>query len=244
MRPVPSVMLSGGAVKVAEDFKYLGSWVQQDWGMSKEIEARRAKGLGVFQTFDKVWSSSKLRLKDKMAVYNTFVLPHFVYGAETWNCTANHLSRLETAHSACLRRIMGVRIADRHTLQHIRSTCESQPLELMITKRTMQWLGHVMRMPVGRYPAMVFGCKPVGGRRRVGGPRATYRHTYKCMLTTVGVTSHEAWWQEAYAAAQDRDSWRAMVKGLVIPAPYSSASQGTRILPDRAEKHKEKRYVF
>ena len=109
------------------------------------------------QLHNKVWSSSKLRLKDKMAVYNTFVLPHFVYGAETWNCTADHLSRLETAQSACLRRIiiMGVRVADdRHTLQHIRSTCESQPLELMITQRTMQWLGLVMRMPLaGRYPS-------------------------------------------------------------------------------------------
>ncbi len=89
--------------------------------MSKEIDARRAKGLGVFQSFDKVWivwSSRKLRLKDKMAVCNTFVLPHFVYGAETWNCTADHtdhLSRLETAHSACLRRIMGVSVADRAT---------------------------------------------------------------------------------------------------------------------------------
>ncbi len=49
----------------------------------------RGEGLGVFQSFDKVWivwsSRRKLRLKDKMAVCNTFVLPHFVYGAETWN---------------------------------------------------------------------------------------------------------------------------------------------------------------
>ncbi len=130
---VPSVTLSGGAVKAAEDLKYLGSWVQQDGGMSKEIEARRAKGVGVFQSFDKVWSSRKLRLKDKMAVYNTFVLPHFLYGAEMWNCTAEHLSRLETAHSACLRRIMGVSVADRHTLQHIRTTCGSESLALTST---------------------------------------------------------------------------------------------------------------
>jgi hypothetical protein len=88
--------------------------------MNKEIEARQAKGLGVFQSFDKVWSSRKLRLKDKMAVYNTFVLTHFVYGAETWNRTADHVSRLETAHSACLRRILGVSVVDHHTLQHIR----------------------------------------------------------------------------------------------------------------------------
>ena len=109
---------------------------------------------------------------------------------------------------------------------------------------SMQWLGHVMRMPVGRYPAMVFGCKPVGGRRRVGGPRATYRHTYKCMLTTVGVTSHEAWWQEAYAAAQDRGSWCAMVKGLVMPMHFTGVSHRTRNFLDRAEKRKTKRYVF
>jgi hypothetical protein len=158
--------------------------------------------------------------------------------------SCDHLSRLETAHSACLRRIMGVGVADRHTLQHICSTCESQPLELMITQRTMQWLGHVMRMPAGRYPAMVFGCKPEGGKRPRGRPRATYRHTYMNMLTRVGVTSPKAWWQEGYAAAQDRRSWRTMVKGLVMPMPFTGVCHRTRNFLDRAEKHKKKRYVF
>ena len=41
------------------------------------------------------------------------------------------------------------------------------------------------------------------------------------MLTRVGVTSPKAWWQEAYAAAQDRGSWRTMVKGLVVPMPFT-----------------------
>jgi hypothetical protein len=35
--PVPEVKLPGGEVNTASDFKYLGSWIQQDWGMDKEV---------------------------------------------------------------------------------------------------------------------------------------------------------------------------------------------------------------
>jgi hypothetical protein len=78
------------------------------------------------------------------------------------------VSMLETAHSAWLRRIVGVSRAERHTLQHIRTTCGSKPLELMLIQRTLRWLGHVMRMPNHQYPAMAFNCMPVGGHAGEG----------------------------------------------------------------------------
>ncbi len=79
-----------------------------------------------------MWANKKLQLPHKMRVYHSFVVPCFLYGMEAGNWTAAHVSMLETAHSACLRRIMGVSRADRHTLQHIRTTCHSESLELML----------------------------------------------------------------------------------------------------------------
>ena len=100
--PAPTVTLSGGEVKAAQEFKYLGGWTQEDWGMEKEIEARRGRGMGVFQRFSRVWANRKLKVAHKMAVYNSFVMPHFLYGSETWNCTATQLHALETAHTCLL----------------------------------------------------------------------------------------------------------------------------------------------
>ena len=39
------------------------------------------------------------------------------------------MHKLETGHSACLWRIMRVNRAGHHRLQHIRSSCGSQPME-------------------------------------------------------------------------------------------------------------------
>jgi hypothetical protein len=91
----------------------------------------------------------------------TLALHRKLYGTEAGNRTAAHVSMLETAHTACVRRIMSMSRAERHTLQHIRTTCGSKPLELMLIK--FWWLGHVMRMPDQRYPAMTINCMPVGG---------------------------------------------------------------------------------
>jgi hypothetical protein len=226
--PAPTVTLSGGEVKAAQEFKYLGGWTQEDWGMEKEIEARRGRGMGVFQRFGKVWANRKLKVAHKMAVYNSFVMPHFLYGSETWNCTATQLHALETAHSACLRRILGASLTDRHSLQHIRHACGSQPIELLVIKRTFQWLGHVMRMPATRYPAMVFGCVPDGGKRKRGRPKGTYRHTHTFMLKRVDVDDPMKWLNGMRERAQDRVSWRAEVKGFETSAPATSARQRTR----------------
>ena len=234
----PAVTLSGGPVKTVQDFKYLGSWIQGDCGVSKEIAVRRARGLGVFESFSKVWASKHLGVVHKMAVYNAFILPHFLYGAETWNCTATQVHTLETAHSVCLRRIMGVSTVDRHTLQHIRTTCNCQPLELMLIKRTFQWLGHVARMPATRYPAMVFGCKPAGGKRQRGRPKGTFKHTHMYMLEKLGVNNPQQWLNDMHENAQDRVSWRAVVKGFEFPEPNSTAPQRTRPYLGRASKRR------
>jgi hypothetical protein len=110
-----------------------------------------------------VWANKKLKLAHKMRVYHTYVVPCFLYGTEAGNWTAAHVSMLEIAQSACLRRIIRVSRTKRYTLQHIRTTCGSKALELTLIQRTLRWLGHVMRMPDHRYPAMAFNCMPVGG---------------------------------------------------------------------------------
>ena len=76
---------------------------------------------------------------------------------------------------------MGANRASHHMLQHIRSSCGSQPMELMLIKRTLQWLGHAMRMPDHRYPGMVFGCVPEGG---VGKGEASPRECLGTRMST------------------------------------------------------------
>ena len=177
----------------------------------------------MFHSFGKVWCNKKLRVSHKMAVYNSFVLPHFLYGCEAWNCQSAQLSILETAHRYCLRHIMGVDLSARHSTEHVMEVCHSQPMGLMIMKRTFKWLGHVMRMPVERYPRATYACVPLGGARQRGRPKGTFRHVYSEFLKKVGIDKPDDWLSEMMECAQDRAKWRSTVDSFVF-APKSVAA--------------------
>lgn len=215
-------------------FKYLGSGMEQDCSMQKEVEIRRARALGMFESFNRVWENNKLCVAHKMAVYNAFIVPHFLYGSEAWNCTASQLHMLETAHSACLRHIMGVDKYAHHSMSHIYEVCHSQPITLTVIQNVFRWLGHVLRMSKERYPRMAYGCLPVGGARPRGRPKGTYRHTYRWMLEQVRI--HEArvsvddFLDNMEVCAQDRVAWYRLVKGMSlkqrgIPTPPTRRSE-------------------
>eukprot|EP00955_Chlamydomonas_euryale_P000804 9254-Chlamydomonas_euryale.AAC.1 len=91
-----------------------------------------------------------------MDAYRTFVLPIFLYGCETWTWTEVQMGGLEVTHSNCLRRIVGMKLKDRHRLETIREQCGTSSLELMVCRRTLQW--HVLRMDEDRLPWQVFDC--------------------------------------------------------------------------------------
>jgi hypothetical protein len=81
--------------------------------MDAEAAVRRAKGLAAFQSFSK--AHQKLTLAHKMRLYRSNVVPCFLYGTEAGNWTAAHMNMLQAAHTACLRHIIGVSMAERHT---------------------------------------------------------------------------------------------------------------------------------
>eukprot|EP00955_Chlamydomonas_euryale_P030576 322074-Chlamydomonas_euryale.AAC.1 len=80
-----------------------------------------------------------------MDLYCTFVLPIFLYGCKTWTWTEIQMGRPEVTHSKCLRRIVGVKLTDRHRLEAICEQCGTSSLELMVRRWTLQWMGHVLR---------------------------------------------------------------------------------------------------
>jgi hypothetical protein len=247
---VAPVQLLSGQVPIVTGgaFKYLGSWEDAE-GIGKEILARRGRVLGTFKSFANIWSNKKLRVRDKMAVYNTFILPHFWYGSETWAYAQGQVQALEVAHNDCLREILGVRRIDRHPIEHIHTRCGSGPIELTIARRSLRWLGHVFRMGEERYPRRVLDCIPDPDfceGRGPGRPPDGLRHTYGRLLTRVGVESGStspppaplaSSWQQGWEwllgagadQAQDRPAWRARLTKLTMKvAPTTTTAPPRR----------------
>ena len=77
--------LEGGEVECVNDFKYLGSVLEVNGGIVKEVGERIAKGARAFGTLKGlVFNSSNLSYKMKRMVYKAVVLGVLLYGSETW----------------------------------------------------------------------------------------------------------------------------------------------------------------
>jgi hypothetical protein len=81
------VTINNGPVELVDQFKYLGKVLSSNTKLDVEVAARQGQGLGAFAQFDRVWSNKHLKLNTKMQVFDMFVVPHFLYGNETWNLT-------------------------------------------------------------------------------------------------------------------------------------------------------------
>jgi hypothetical protein len=127
------VAINGGPVEKVDSFKYLVGILTSKDSLTAEVNARRGRGLGAFAQLSAVWRNKHLGLGAKVQVFNTFVVPHFVYGAETWNVTQSQ-QQLELAYNNYLRGIMGVWVSDRHSLQHIWKTCQVKPLASLLAQ--------------------------------------------------------------------------------------------------------------
>eukprot|EP00955_Chlamydomonas_euryale_P106263 365693-Chlamydomonas_euryale.AAC.17 len=52
----------------------------------------------------------------------------------------------------CVRACVGMKLTDRHRLQTTREQCGTSSLELMVRRRTLQWMRGVLRMDEDRLP--------------------------------------------------------------------------------------------
>jgi hypothetical protein len=77
------VAISEGPVERVDSFKHLRGILTLNDSLIAEVNARRGRGLGAFAQLSAMWRNRHLGLGAKVQVFNTFVVPHFVYGAET-----------------------------------------------------------------------------------------------------------------------------------------------------------------
>jgi hypothetical protein len=229
----PVISVAGGSVTESDEFRYLGAYQCATQGSAKEIDHRNARVLATMGSLNGIWSSN-MSLSAKMRVYKVFVLPHFTYGCEAWSATQVETTKLAHTHNHCLRRILGVKLAERRTLASIYERCGSEPLEVIIAKSVTKWTGHMMRMDGSRYPRLAFECKVHNAEECIGAAWSTgIRHYYKNLWVSTGFVvpqqymthggnwSARSWqkmWDDLFARAQDRVAWRNAVQDIgVLP---------------------------
>ena len=234
----PEVVISEGVVKEVSQFKYLGSVLVTDGRLDVELNIRRGKAVGRFKQFEKMWGTKHLSLATKVKCYKAYVLPILLFGSECWSLTKVQSQKLERVHSSCLRSILGVRLSDRHTNEHIRKSCGVATLSAYITANRLRWLGHVGRMEEGRLPHIALFSSLHGDMTRpVGRPRHTWE---KCVCADLKVLGQdEGSWE---ASCQIKSAWRKRLWDLTHPWESQRLVRCRRRTKQAIDKHVE-RYV-
>ena len=204
--PTAPITANGDPLEFVDEFTYLGSLIStEDNGAQKNIKARLGKVLGAFARLQSIWTSKQYSLKTKVRLYNSSVKSVLLCGSECWRAIKSDMSKLESFHNGCLRKICRIfwpnKISNRDLYR--KTGCQSVVME--IKRSRIQWLGHVLRMGQARIPKVALHWTPPG-KRKPGRPKTTWRRTVMSELSEVKLT-----WGEAQHAAQNRAKWKEIV---------------------------------
>ena len=184
-------------------FTYIGSTITDNLSLDTEINKMIGKAASTLARLTaRVWTSPKLSIKTKMAVYNACVIRTLLYGSKTWNTYAGQERRLNTFHVRSIRRILGMSWQDKVTNSDVLSRAGLPTMYTLLRQRRLRWLGHVRRMEDGRIPKDILYGKLALGRRTTGRPHLRYKDV--CVIDMTAVDIDTMSWE---GLAADRTKW-------------------------------------
>ena len=101
-----NIVVGDRYIPIVQDFIYLGSVISCDSSYDRDIDHRIQKACNAFGMLkSSLFSRTKINLRIKAKVYQSFILPILLYGAECWSLTENLLNKLRVFHHRCVRSI-------------------------------------------------------------------------------------------------------------------------------------------
>ena len=208
-----TVHLNGDRIEQVQEFKYLGSLIQdKKVASTTEIHSRIGQAAAAFASLKWcLWKRSNISTKTKIRLFRTLIIPILLYGSETWTLLKPELNKLEVFQMRCLRQILHVSLRDHLRNETIRRRCDQQPtIEEQIQKRRLRWFGHVSRMNNNRLPhRLLFRTRPQQWKIRRAAPRKTWRKQVEEDLKKRRLNL-----DEARALATDRQAWRQLINEI------------------------------
>ena len=88
-----------------------------------------------------------MRTETILKIYNTLVLPTFLYGSENWILTVLQRRRIEAAEMKLLRPLAGYTLYDHKTNDYKRRELRITGILDKRDEYRRNWLSHLQRMP-------------------------------------------------------------------------------------------------
>ena len=139
------VTMDGVVVPRVENFKYLGSIVEEGGDIDDDISHRIRVGWQKWRKAAGVLCDKKIPFRLKGRVYRMVIRPALLYGAECWQIKKTQVQRLMVAEMRMIRWMCGFTRLDRIRNVAIRERVGVAPLEDKLRESRLRWFGHVKR---------------------------------------------------------------------------------------------------
>jgi len=104
-----TIKVQGHDVMVVEEFVYLGCLMHSTTGSTVDIRCRSAITRAAMQSLENQIWRSRLATSMKLKLYNTCILPIFLYGSDYWAITKTDAHRIDALDQWCLRILVGIK---------------------------------------------------------------------------------------------------------------------------------------
>jgi len=158
-----------------------------------EIENRISKAQGAFEQTACVTCDKRIKVELRTHLYQALVLSILLAGCETWALTSRHMSKLQSFHHKCCRRMCGL------TLWHNRKYHISMenilserlnllPIEKIFYLRQLRFLHRVANMGPSRLTFQILTSQVTVTGGSKGGSKTNTRTTWKQTLRKAGLS--------------------------------------------------------
>ena len=142
--PLP-MTLNGEELKNVDNFKYLGSVIDKEGTIDKDVDLRVQGAWSSWRKLTRVLYDRKIPLRLKAKVYEAIMRPALTYGSECWAMKVTNKRKIATTEMRMLRGIFGVSRREHMRNEDIRRVLHITPIDEVMRSGRLRWFGHVQR---------------------------------------------------------------------------------------------------
>ena len=210
-----NISVNGTILEQVPFYKYLGSYIDPECNLDKELNVRIGKAWGQFNKLSRVWNS-KATIRTKMRIYQSSIRSTMTYACETWALTTKQEKKLDATDRKIMRRILNIRWSQKMTNIELYNITKLEPMSSFVTKMRLKWLGHVLRFEDNNVVKQLLYWKPDGSNRPVGRPKFRFHDIVKKDAKFYNISPDM---KSLEQLAKDRDEWRLFVSAAMDRSP-------------------------
>jgi len=154
---------------------------------------------------NRIWRS-RLATSTKLKLYNTCILPIFLYGSDCWAISQRDARRIDALDQRCLRMLLGIKWYQYVRNNNVWRLMKQPKLTAIMQSCQLTLFGHIMCMDDNADANRILLVPPpVEWRRQPGRPRVTWLSIIQQVLK-----QHHLTLPKAADLAQNCPLWRMM----------------------------------